>query len=156
MDVLLFGLKIVALLVMCHILFRMLAYFRYQVICYYHSQHIGRFLEKKKMSAEEYLNENRFLWHHNFARAPHLRGGGTRAFVRELLCRAREDVAVRNFERNKELSLYCFSCYFCMTCPVKYHLCCRFCLVRDCDKKKKAGHDRICKYFICNNRIVND
>ena len=99
MEIMFFGLKIVVLLLMCHVLLRMLVYFRYQVTYYYHSRHIERFLEKKMKSAEEYINENRFLWLHNFTRAPHLRGGGTRAFVWALLCKAREDVAIRNFQR---------------------------------------------------------
>lgn len=155
MDILFFGLKIVVLLLMCHVLLRMLVYFRYQVTYYYHSRHIERFLEKKMKSAEEYINENRFLWLHNFTRAPHLRGGGTRAFVWALLCKAREDVAIRNFERNKELSLYCFSCHFNATCPIKYHLSCSFCQVEDCEKKK-AGHDSICKSFRCNTWLEDD
>lgn len=155
MDILFFVLKIVVLLLMCHVLFRMLAYFRYQMTYYYHSRHIENFLEKKKKSAEEYLNENRFLWHHNFASAPHLRGGGTRAFIRELLSKAREDIAIRNFENNKELSLYCFSCYFSAICTIKYHLGCRFCQIEDCEKKGN-GHDRVCRNFICNTRIEND
>ena len=99
-----FGLivKVVLLLVMCRILLRMLGYFKYQFTCYYHSRHIERFLEKKGKSAEEYLEENRYLWHHNFANAPHLRGGGTKAFVRALLCKARLDIAKRNLEKDRE------------------------------------------------------
>lgn len=155
MDILFFLIKIVVILLMCHVLFRMLAYFRYQVTYYYHSRHIEKFLEKEKRSAEEYLNKTRFLWHHNFARAPHLRGGGTRAFVWKLLCKAREDIAIRIYESNKELSLYCFSCYFSATCPIKYHLSCHLCQVDICGRKRD-GHDRICKHFMCNNRIEND
>ena len=155
MDILLFGLKIVVLLLMCHVLLRMLVYFRYQVTYYYHSRHIERFLEKKMKSAEEYINENRLIWLHNFARAPHLQGGGTRAFVWALLCKAREDVAIRNFENNKELSLYCFSCYFSATCPIKYHLSCGFCQVGTCEKKRN-GHNSICKDFMCYTRFEKD
>lgn len=98
-----FGLivKVIFLLVMCCILLRMLGYFRYQVTCYYYSRNIERFLEKKRKSAEEYLKENRYLWHHNFAKAPHLRGGGTKAFIWSLLCKARLDIAKRNLEKSK-------------------------------------------------------
>ena len=98
-----FGLivKVILLLVMCRILLRMLGYFRYQVTCYYYSRHIERFLEKKGKSAEEYLEENRYLWHHNFANAPHLRGGGTKAFIWALLCKARLDIAKSNLENSK-------------------------------------------------------
>lgn len=98
-----FGLivKVILLLVMCRILLRMLGYFRYQVTCYYHSRHIERFLEKKGKSAEEYLEENRYLWHHSFANAPHLRGGGTKAFIWALLCKARFDIAKSNLENSK-------------------------------------------------------
>ena len=98
-----FGLivKVILLLVMCRILLRMLGYFRYQVTCYYHSRHIERFLEKKGESAEEYLEENRYLWHHNFANAPHLRGGGTKAFIWALLCKARLDIAKCNLEKDE-------------------------------------------------------
>ena len=98
-----FGLivKVILLLVMCRILLRMLGYFRYQVTCYYYSRHIERFLEKKGKSAEEYLEENRNLWHHNFAKAPHLRGGGTKAFIWALLCKARLDIAKRNLEKGR-------------------------------------------------------
>ena len=98
-----FGLivKVILILVMCRILLRMLGYFRYQVTCYYYSRHIERFLEKKGKSAEEYLEENRYLWHHNFAKAPHLRGGGTKAFIWALLCKARLDIAKSNLENSK-------------------------------------------------------
>lgn len=98
-----FGLivKVILLLVMCRILLKMFGYFRHQVTCYYHSRHIERFLEKKGKSAEEYLEENRYLWHHNFAKAPHLRGGGTKAFIWALLCKARLDIAKRNLEKGR-------------------------------------------------------
>ena len=147
--------KIIALLVMCFILARMLSYLKIQLTYYYHSRHIERFLEKKRMSAESYVKENRFIWRHNFEAAPYLRGGGTRAFVWALLCKAREEIAVRNFENTEGLSLYCFSCYFNPNCPIKYHLTCEACKDRQCEKKKK-GHVKICNRFMCKVRIVND
>ena len=110
-----FGLivKVILLLVMCRILLRMLGYFRYQVTCYYHSRHIEKFLEKKGKLAEEYLEENRYLWHHNFANAPHLRGGGTKAFIWALLCKARLDIAKSNLEKDEgeiDLALLVLEC----------------------------------------------
>ena len=155
MDTLWFILKVIVLLFMCLVLAKMLAYFKIQVTYYYHSRHIERFLDKKKKSAEEYIEENRFIWQHNFAKAPYLRGGGTKAFVWHLLCRAREDIAIRNFNMKDGLSLYCFSCYFNVRCPIKYHLECRFCKDLGCERNLK-GRDQICGRFACKTRIVND
>lgn len=101
MEELIFWAKVLLLLVMCRILFRMLRYFRYQVACYYHSRNIEKFLEKKGKTAEEYLKENRYLWHHNFERAPYLRGGGTKIFIWALLCKARLDIAERKLAKEK-------------------------------------------------------
>ena len=156
MDTIIFVLKVIVLLVMCFILARMLAYLKLQLTYYYHSRHIERFLEKKRMSAEKHIEENSFIWRRNFAKAPYLRGGGTRAFVWSLLCRAREDIAIRNFERIEGLSLHCFSCYFSPRCPIKYHLTCAFCLNADECQKRQDGREWICGKFMCNTRIVND
>ena len=155
MEQIIFVLQVMAFFVMCFILVKMLAYLKLQLIYYYHSKHIERFLEKKRMSAEKYIEENSFIWRRNFECAPYLKGGGTRAFVWSLLCKAREDIAVRNYERFERLSLHCFCCYFSPKCPIKYHLTCDFCVNTDCQKRRN-GREWICEEFECNTRAVSD
>ena len=106
MEYIIFGAKILIVLLLCFILLRSLQYFILQVGFYYKSRHLTSFLEKKKVTAEEYLFRNARAWRRNFRNAPYLRGGGSRAFIRELLFQARADIAIRNFKDNRELSLY--------------------------------------------------
>lgn len=155
MEVIIFVLKVMALLVMCFILARMLAYLKIQLTYYYHSRHIIRFLDKKRTTAEKYIEENSHIWRRNFESAPYLRGGGTRAFVCSLICQAREDVARRNYEGVDGLSLHCFSCYFSSKCLIRNHLTCSMCVRQGCTKRT-PGRDWICGNFSCMTRIVND
>ena len=133
MEYIIFGAKIVILLLLCFILLRSLQYFILQ----------------------EYLFRNEKLWRRNFRNAPYLRGGGSRAFIRELLYQARAEIAIKNFKNNHELSLYCFSCYFNPKCAKKYMLTCKDCALKDCERKAD-GHVHVCQSFQCRNRIEND
>lgn len=155
MEYIMFGAKVMLLLLLCLILLRSLQYFILQVGFYYKSRHLASFLEKKKVTAGEYLSRNERVWRRNFKNAPYLRGGGSRAFIRELLYQARAEISVRNFKNNQELSLYCFSCYFNTICTKKYTLTCKDCMLRDCERKAD-GHVRVCQHFQCGKRIVND
>ena len=155
MDIIVLTLQLLAILLMCLVLIRMLAYLRIQVTYYYHSKHIERFLDKKGVSAEKYIEENCQIWRQDCAKAPYRKGGGTRAFVWALLCRAREDIAIRNFEKTDWLSQYCFCCYFYLQCSLKYHLTCSRCVNPVCDMKSE-GRDRICRKFECVTRFEDD
>ena len=155
MEYIIFGAKIVILLLLCFILLRSLQYFILQVGFYYKSRHLAAFLDKKKVTAEEYLFRNEKLWRRNFRNAPYLRGGGSRAFIRELLYQARAEIAIKNFKNNHELSLYCFSCYFNPKCAKKYMLTCKDCALKDCERKAD-GHVHVCQRFQCRNRIENN
>ena len=155
MEYIMFGAKITLLLMLCFILLRSLRYFILQVGFYYKSRHLASFLEKKKVTAEEYLFRNARAWRRNFRNAPYLRGGGSGAFIRELLFQARAEIAIRNFNGNHELSLYCLRCHFNPKCPKKYTLTCRDCMFEDCERKAD-GHVRVCQHFQCGKRIVND
>ncbi len=155
MDIVILVLKIILILIMCHILSRMVMYTIIQVKGYYYSRNIKKFLDKKQKSAEAFIEEKHYLWRRNFEKAPYLKGGGMRAFVWALICQAREDIAIRNFENTEGLGLYCFSCYFNPKCAIKYYLTCRCCLNNDCELKKR-GRDKICKRFRCITRIEND
>ena len=138
MEYIIFGAKIVILLLLCFILLRSLQYFILQVGFYYKSRHLAAFLDKKKVTAEEYLFRNEKLWRRNFRNAPYLRGGGSRAFIRELLYQARAEIAIKNFKNNK-----------------KYMLTCKDCALKDCERKAD-GHVHVCQRFQCRNRIEND
>ena len=155
MEYIMFGVRFSILLLLCFILLRSLRYFILQVGFYYKSRHLTSFLETKKVTAEEYLFRNARAWRRNFRNAPYLRGGGSRAFIRELLFQARAEIAIRNFKDNRELSLYCFSCYFNPRCTKKYTLTCRDCILEDCERKSH-GHVRVCQHFQCGKRIVSD
>lgn len=72
MEYIIFGAKIVILLLLCFILLRSLQYFILQVGFYYKSRHLAAFLDKKKVTAEEYLFRNEKLWRRNFRNAPYL------------------------------------------------------------------------------------
>jgi len=155
MEYIIFWTKIIILLLLCYILLRLLQYFIMQVGFYYKSRHLTKFLNKKGVTAEEYLFRNEKVWRRNFINAPYLRGGGSRAFIRELLFQARAEIAIRNFENNHDLSLYCFSCYFSPKCTKKYQLTCKDCAQKNCERKAD-GHVHICRNFQCEKRIVND
>lgn len=152
---LLLVLKIIFIVFMLFLLLRMLTYFRIQVSFYLKSRHIQRFLDSRKMSAREYVQENHDVWAHNFRLAPYLRGGGTRAFVAALLWQARHDLAVERFNGNEKQSLICFSCYMAEVCNIRYDLCCDCCSARDCGKKEN-GRATICGDFHCRFNIESD
>ena len=130
-------------------------YFIIQLKYYCRSRHIERFLSKRGLTAEEYLERHRKVWHHDFKKAPFLKGFGAKAFIWMLLRRARKDIAIRIFEKTEGLAFYCFNCYFNPRCETKYYLTCEHCKDEGCDKKQ-AGGLRICNRFACKTRIVND
>ena len=148
-------LKLTALAILCVVVVKMFIHLIIQLTYYCRSRHIERFLSNRSLTAEEYLERHRKVWHHGFKNAPHLRGAGAKAFIWKLLCRARKDIAIRIFENTEGLAFYCFSCYFNPKCETKYYLTCQNCKDERCDKKQ-SGRLRICKRFACKIRIVND
>ena len=148
-------LKLTALAILCVVVVRMFIHLIIQLTYYCRSRHIERFLSNRRLTAEEYLERHRKVWHHGFRNAPHLRGAGARAFIRKLLCRARKDIAIRIFENTEGLAFYCFNCYFSPKCDTKYYLTCEYCKDGGCEKKQSGGL-RICRRFACKKRIVND
>ena len=143
------------LLVGCILMVQIIAYLIIQIMFYCRSRHVERFLSEREVTAEEYLKQCRRMWHHGFKNSPFLRGPGAKVFIWKVLCRARKDIAIRIFENTEGLALYCFSCYFNPKCETKYYLTCENCKDKGCSKKQ-SDHLRICKWFACKNRIVND
>lgn len=151
--IILFELAVLGML--CAVVVRVFIYLIIQLTYFCRSRHIERFLSNRGLTAEEYLKQNRKVWHHGFKNAPHLKGVGAKAFIGKLLRRARKDIAIRIFENTEGLAFYCFNCYFNPKCDMKYYLTCVYCKDRGCDKKLSDGL-RICERFACMKRIVND
>ena len=107
------------------------------------------------MTAVEYVEKEADFYEEPTYRFPSLNGFGLRRFYWKMLQKAREEIAVSNFEKNDSLSLYCFGCYFNPVCKRKYCLTCSDCAVESCERRAD-GHVSVCQKFVCGKRIEND
>ena len=127
---------------------RQCVYFRW-------SFNIEEFLRKKAMTAVYFVENEPYFYDVPTYRYPSLKGFGLRRFYWKMLQKAREEIAVSNFEKNDSLSLYCFGCYFSHVCRRKYCLTCSDCAVESCERRT-GGHVCICRKFVCGRRIETD
>lgn len=129
-------------------------YLKMQLLDYWESRHLDKVLAKKSVTAMDYL-DYMHAFNSFFPKSPtKIKGFGSRALCKKLVRRARQEIAICNFENDKELSTYCSNCYYCPVCKQKYRLTCRFCKDTSC---RSCSTDLVCDYFICRDkRVVAD
>ncbi len=129
-------------------------YIKMQLHDYWESRHLDKVLAEKSVTAMEYLGKqyafNRFFGRH----AVKASGFGSRALCKQLVRRARQEIAICNLANDRDVRSYCRNCYYCPVCKRKYRLTCLYCKDTAC---RGNSTDSICDDFICRDkRVVAD